>query len=128
MRSHAKPVILCIDDEKLDLDLQQSAFEEYGFAVHRALNWEAAREVLLHSRIDIVVLDYRLVHAHAVEVAVEIRKLSPRMPIVLLSGYLHDVPEYFKHAVDGCLSKNEVPEAWIVELLRHFEPGMSVSA
>jgi DNA-binding NarL/FixJ family response regulator len=75
-----------------------------------------------------VVLDYRLVNADPVRVAISVRKQFPRMPIVILSGYVEDIPEYFKRAVDGCLTKHEDAESWVASLHAQFGDAYGYSA
>ena len=72
-------------------------------------------------------LDYRLVRSNAVDVAIEVRKSRPRVPIMLLSGFLADVPEYFKRAVDGCVSKSAPLNDW-VDTVRTLVAGDGTSS
>ncbi len=121
MQEPSKTTVLCVDDQQNDRHLQRELFERSGFRVLTAENWSEASALLSMNHVDIVILDYRLVEANAIDLAIEIRKNRPRVPIILLSGFLQDVPEYFRRAVDGCLSKNSPLENW-VEMLRSFDP------
>jgi DNA-binding NtrC family response regulator len=114
---YRKTTLLCFDDQRIDLRLQQEIFESHGFRVLSAETWTEAKALLSVNDIDVVVLDYRLAQANAIDVAIEIRKDRPRIPIVLLSGFLQEVPEYFKNAVDGFVSKNAPSDA-IVDVVR----------
>jgi two-component system response regulator FlrC len=120
--------ILCVDDEERDLQLQQATFEAAGYQVRLARDLHQVRQVLAQHPVDAVVLDYRLLNADPIHVAISVRKHSPRMPIVILSGYVEDIPEYFKRAVDGCLQKNAARETWVQALNAQFSPGYGASA
>lgn len=120
--------ILCVDDEERDLDLQQATFESAGYKVRLARNLNQVQDVLHKHPIDAVVLDYRLINTDPIHVAISVRKHSPRMPIVLLSGYLEDIPEFFKRAVDGCMKKDDPREKWIEMLDAQFIPGHNTTA
>ncbi len=118
MQRKQKLSILCLDDQPSDLELQRDVFETHGYSVSTATTWAEAQRVLFTNRIDVVMLDYRLPASNAVDVAIEIRKRYPRLPIILLSGYTHDIPEYFKHAVDGCIAKSSSVDQWVNEIRR----------
>ena len=116
----SKRSILCVDDEERDLQLQRATFEQAGFHVNVARDLSQVRRVLDHHPVDAVVLDYRLMNADPIHVAISVRKQYPRMPIVLLSGYVEDIPEYFKRAVDGCVAKSQSRETWVSTLQSQF--------
>jgi DNA-binding NtrC family response regulator len=109
----SKRSILCVDDEERDLLLQRATFEAAGFHVNVARDLSQVRRVLDQHPVDAVLLDYRLMNADPIHVAISVRKLYPRMPIVLLSGYTEDIPEFFKRAVDGCVSKTDDRASWV---------------
>ncbi len=112
--------ILCVDDEERDLQLQRATFEAAGFQVAVARDLAQVNRVLQHNAVDAVVLDYRLLNADPIHVAISVRKQFPRMPIVILSGYVEDIPEYFKRAVDACVAKHEDREIWVDTLHAQF--------
>jgi two-component system response regulator (stage 0 sporulation protein F) len=109
----SKRSILCVDDEERDLLLQRATFEAAGFQVNVARDLSQVRRVLDRHPVDAVLLDYRLMNADPIHVAISVRKIYPRMPIVLLSGYVEDIPEFFKRAVDGCVSKTDDRTDWV---------------
>jgi DNA-binding NtrC family response regulator len=111
-----KKSILCVDDEDRDLQLQRAAFEAAGFRVSVARDMAQVTQVLEKHPVDAVVLDYRLINADPIGVAISVRKQHPRMPIVILSGFVEDIPEYFKRAVDGCVGKHQETGAWVSAL------------
>lgn len=123
-----KRSILCVDDEERDLQLQRATFEAAGFDVAVARNLLQVKSVLDQHPIDALVLDYRLINADPIHVAISVRKRYPRMPIVILSGFLEDIPEYFKRAVDGCVAKNDNRESWVSTVMEQFGPQFGTAA
>ena len=115
-----KRSILCVDDEERDLELQRATFEAGGFHVSVARDLSQVNCVLDHLSVDAVVLDYRLMNADPIHVAISVRKRHPRMPIMLLSGYVEEIPEYFKRAVDACVAKQEHGDIWLSALRLQF--------
>lgn len=109
----AKPTVLCVDDQATDRQLLRDLFETHKFNVLAAESWPDAKVLLNSNDVDVVILDYRLIQANAVDIAIEVRKSRPRVPIMLLSGFLADVPEYFKRAVDGIVSKSSPLNEWV---------------
>ncbi len=113
MTETSRRSILCVDDEERDLLLARATFEAAGFHVSVARDLSQVRRALDQHPVDAVVLDYRLMNADPIHVAISVRKQYPRMPIVLLSGYVEDIPEFFKRAVDGCVAKTQDRECWV---------------
>ncbi len=122
-----KRSILCVDDEERDLQLQRATFEAAGFQVAVARDLAQVNRALKQHDVDAVVLDYRLLNADPIHVAISVRKQYPRMPIVILSGYVEDIPEYFKRAVDACVAKHDNRELWVdtlhAQLGGHYGAG-----
>jgi len=127
MTSHRRS-ILCVDDEERDLQLQRATFEAAGFDVSVARDLAQVNGVLERRPVDAVVLDYRLINADPIHVAISVRKRHPRMPIVILSGFVEDIPEYFKRAVDACMTKQENAEHWVSTLHAQFGNQYGVGA
>ena len=122
------PTLLCIDDQAVELDYQRHVLEQSGFRVETAIDQQAAEQILRQRQIDAVVLDYRVPPTNGQVVAIAIRKRFPRMPIFLLSGYIYDIPEYFKQAVDACFAKQDGAGVWLRALRQYFEFGESAAA
>ena len=105
-----KKVILCIDDEETGLTIRKMMLESRGYVVFTAESGAKGLEVLAHSRVDAVVLDYRMPNMNGDEVARSIRTSWPDLPLVMLSGYTEDIPENALHLVDALLTKGGSPE------------------
>ncbi len=79
--------ILCVDDEQLQLQLRRVLLESAGFAVLQAQSAKAAMDIFRDHQIDAVVMDYWLSDRNGTTVAEEMKRLRPRIPIVMLSGF-----------------------------------------
>lgn len=109
--------ILCVEDEKLQLHLRKLLFESAGFKVLEAQTASSALEQFRSQHIDAVVMDYWLSGTNGTAIAEEMKRLSPRTPIVMLSGFSSLPGE--AAIVDAWLRKAEVqPEELIEEVTR----------
>lgn len=79
--------ILCIDDEEPALLLRRRLLERAGYRVFTALTGKEGIELFRFQPIDVVILDYWMADMDGLEVATELKKLSPKTPIIVLSGY-----------------------------------------
>jgi len=104
-----RATILCIDDESTGLILRKLLLEGEGYSVLLASGGLEGLATLQSSPVEAVVLDYRMPHMSGDEVALQIRKRWPSMPIVLLSGYPQDVPEEMLNQVNAFICKGGDP-------------------
>jgi len=98
--------ILCIDDEEPALLLRRRLLERAGYRVFTALSGKEGIELFRFQPIDVVILDYWMADMDGLEVATELKKLSPKTPIIVLSGYASILDEGLGR-VDLWLRKGE---------------------
>jgi len=79
--------ILCIDDEEPALALRRVLLENAGYRVFTALTGKKGIEVFRYQPIDVVILDYWMADMDGLDVAAELKRLNPRTPIIMLSGF-----------------------------------------
>jgi CheY-like chemotaxis protein len=79
--------ILCIDDEQTALQLRQSLLESAGYKVLSARSGALGIKAFKAEPVHAVVLDYWMADMNGMQVAREIRKLDPAIPIIILSAY-----------------------------------------
>jgi CheY-like chemotaxis protein len=85
--------ILCIDDEPEILRLREQQLEMYGFLVLTASSGTEGLQLLSDGQaVDLVLLDYVMPGMSGGQLAQELRRLYPRVPIVLMSGF-QELPE-----------------------------------
>jgi CheY-like chemotaxis protein len=79
--------ILCIDDEQTALQLRQHLLETAGYRVLAAKSGALGIKSFKSESVDAVILDYWMADMNGLQVAREIRKLNPSVPIIILSAY-----------------------------------------
>lgn len=98
--------ILCIDDEEPALVLRRVLLENAGYRVFTALTGKQGIEIFRYQPIDVVILDYWMADMDGLDVAVQLKILSPKTPIIMLSGYTSILDESLGK-VDLWLRKGE---------------------
>jgi CheY-like chemotaxis protein len=98
--------ILCIDDEEPALLLRRLVLENAGYRVFTALTGKQGIELFRHQPIDVVILDYWMADMDGLDVAEQLKALSPKTPIIMLSGYTSILDEGLGR-VDLWLRKGE---------------------
>ena len=98
--------ILCIDDEEPALLLRRRVLEKAGYRVFTALTGKEGIELFRFQTIDAVILDYWMADMDGLDVATELKKLNPKTPIIVLSGYTSILDEAMGR-VDLWLRKGE---------------------
>src|SRR5579871_5574432 len=118
-----KDTVLCVEDDELELKARKMLFESAGFKVLEARSKSVALSVFQSSRVDVVVLDYWLsgLEGTGTALAEEIKRISPKTPVLMLSGYSSLPGE--SALVDAWMSKSHVqPEELLAEVKRFVEP------
>jgi len=112
MESARTKTVLCVDDEKIGLRVRKIMLESRGFRVLTAGDGVEGLKVFDENLVDIVVLDYFMPELNGGEVAAEMRRRRPGVPIVFLSAYFSLPPEALKVA-DAFLTKGDPPDVLI---------------
>ena len=98
--------ILCIDDEEPALLLRRRILEKAGYHVLTALTGKEGIEIFRFRPIDVVILDYWMADMDGLDVAAQLKKLNPKTPVIVLSGYTSILDEGMGR-VDLWLRKGE---------------------
>jgi CheY-like chemotaxis protein len=114
------PLVLCVDDEKVGLQVRKMLLERSGFQVLTAQDGSSGLRVFQENPIEAVVLDYAMPGMDGGEVAAQMRSMKPEIPIVLLSAYLGLPPEITQF-VNIYMTKGEGAPA-LLEKLRSLFP------
>src|SRR6476646_2626113 len=80
-------VLLVIDDEPLTIDCFRLLFPKGQVQVVAAKTSEAGLKAFQDQRPDAVALDVRLPDASGLETFQQIRKINPKAPVILMTGY-----------------------------------------
>jgi CheY-like chemotaxis protein len=110
-----KPIILCIEDNEIYLHLRKAVLERAGYAVLSASSGSEALEILGEAPVCLVLSDHMLRGTNGTELAKEMKRIKPDVPVVLYSG---TVPETMRY-VDGFIRKDE-PVSFLLKLIHEF--------
>jgi len=100
--------VLCIDDEPNGLLLRKFLLEGSGYRVLTATSGPEGIAVFENEPVDLVVLDYTMPEMDGGEVARELKRQNPQVPILFLSAHL-TLPREVLKLVDGFVTKGESP-------------------
>jgi CheY-like chemotaxis protein len=102
----SRPVILCIDDEDLGLEIRKMVLEREGFSVLTARDGPAGISIFETEQIDAVVVDYAMPGMDGGQVAAVLRQQKPNLPILMLSAYVA-LPEEVMRVVSVSATKGD---------------------
>ena len=100
-------VLLCIDDDEAVLECERSFLESFGYTVLTAASGGKGLQLASMYPVDVVIVDYSMPEMNGQEVAVEMRRLRPQAPIIMLSAAV-DVPEQALKQVDAFIDKDRL--------------------
>ena len=103
--------ILCIDDEPAALRLRAQILERAGNSVVTATTADDGLKRFQADQFDLVVSDHVLGRGTGTQLAADMRRLKPEVPILILSG-TSEIPQDIGHA-DAFLSKLEGPKVFL---------------
>jgi CheY-like chemotaxis protein len=109
----AKPLILCIEDEPIHLTLRKKVLEREGYDVIGATTATDALKTLSAAPVCAVIADHMLQGTTGAELAGEMKKIKPHVPIILFSG---TAPQHLND-VDVYVNKGE-PTAFFLGIVR----------
>lgn len=115
MNSAHPKTVLCVDDEKIGLRVRKIMLESRGYRVLTANSGPEGLQVFDENEVDLVVLDYYMPDQNGGEVAAEMRRRRPGVPIVYLSAYISLPPEALSVA-DAFLTKGDPPDVLIQKI------------
>lgn len=98
-------MLLCIDDNEDVLECEKAFLESFGYTVLTAPSGCRGLELASIHSIDVVLVDYFMPAMNGQQVAIEMKRLRPQAPIIMLSGAL-DVPERALKWVDAFIAKD----------------------
>ena len=101
--------LLCIDDNQSSLKICKIIWEDFGYKVLTASSGREGLEVFAANAIDAVILDYQMPEMNGELVAAEMKRTNPRIPILMLSGWV-SLPESALLLVDEFVAKGDPVE------------------
>jgi DNA-binding NtrC family response regulator len=107
-----RPLILCIEDDPMYLTLRKAVLEQNGYNVIGATRAAEALKVLREAPVCATVADHMLHGTTGTQLAKEMKKIKPDVPVILFSG---TVPRRL-NGVDVYVNKGE-PTAEFLRIL-----------
>jgi CheY-like chemotaxis protein len=115
LMSNSGHLVLCVDDEKVGLQVRRIILERSGYQVITAPDGQSGLSLFESNPVEAVVLDYAMPGMHGGEVAALMRQCKPQVPILLLSAYL-GIPPEIKSIVNVSMTKGEGAPALLEKL------------
>jgi CheY-like chemotaxis protein len=106
MSDPSRKTILCIDDDDGVLSYHRALLERRGYEVLTAASARRGLQIVEVCVIAAVIVDYHMPEMTGDEVAAEIKRLRPQVPIVMVSSDV-EIPEQVLNVVDAFVSKDE---------------------
>jgi CheY-like chemotaxis protein len=127
-----RSTLLWIDDFEPGLALYRSMFEGLGFKVLTATSGKQGVRLAAENPVDVVVTDYEMPGMNGEAVAVAIKSIKPRVPVVLFSGSTL-VPLSARRVIDAFCDKagsrnqlsNTINRVLLKKAVRTLQPPSS---
>src|SRR5258708_14046813 len=103
-----RKTILCIDDDDGMLGYQKALLERRGYKVLTAASARQGLQIAAACAIAAVIVDYHMPEMNGHELATEIKRLTPQVPIIMLSSD-EEIPADALRWGDAFFSKNDAP-------------------
>lgn len=102
-----KQPILCVEDDKDNLELMKYLFESENYEVTACDNLDDCLAEVKKNRFAAIVLDYYMGNQNSLEVCEEIRSSSLKTPIIFYSGEARkdEIQKAMEHCADAFLVK-----------------------
>jgi CheY-like chemotaxis protein len=115
MRGLGPKTVLCVDDEAIGLRVRKILLESHGFKVLTANSGQQGLNIFDEQHVDLVILDYYMPGMNGGDVAAELRKRRPAVPIIFLSAYFSLPPSALELA-NAFITKGDPPDVLIEKI------------
>ena len=109
----SRPVILCIEDDVIQLRLREAVLRRDGYQVIGVTTPDEALKALREAPVCATIADHMLQGTTGTKLARDMKKIKPDVPVILFSG---NVPEHFD-GVDVYINKGQ-PTAEFLRIVR----------
>lgn len=103
-RASLHPLLLCIDDNEVVLDVLYHVLKKHGYHTLSASSGRLGIQVFKENAVDLVILDHDMPGMDGRETAEELRHLDSRVPIIMSSG-APDISARVGRLADAYVSK-----------------------
>ena len=114
--------LLCVDDNQTSLKICKMVLEDFGYKILTCSSAREGLEVFASNAIDAVILDYQMPEMNGELVAAEMKRTNPRIPILMLSGWV-SLPESALQLVDDFVAKGDPVEFLLLAVQQVLSRG-----
>jgi CheY-like chemotaxis protein len=102
-----KKAVLFVDDEEMVLEVGSLMLQKLGYSVLTASEGQEAIEIFKKNAVAIVILDMRMPGMNGYDIYQQLKKIKPKVKILLASGYTGDHSEkgLIRIGFDGFIQK-----------------------
>lgn len=120
MQSEDRKTVLIVEDDYLYSELLSILLKEAGFEIKKASNLREAAWQASTNHLTAITLDLKLPDAIGTSGVVQIRRMCPVTPILVVSGFLneHEFANLIAAGADACIQKPPDPNKLIAEVYR----------
>jgi CheY-like chemotaxis protein len=99
--------VLFVDDEEMVLEIGSLMLKKLGYSVLAASNGHKTIQILKENKVAFVILDMQMPGMNGYEIYHQLKKIQPKIKILLASGYMGDQSEKRLESIgfDGYLQK-----------------------
>jgi DNA-binding NtrC family response regulator len=107
--------LLCVDDDPGIRELYEVVLGSYGYEVIVAASGGPALKLFHSQEIDVVLLDYEMPGMNGAQLAAELKRRQPGLPIIMISGH-HPVLGKAQQFVNAAVAKGEPIEKLVDQI------------
>ena len=122
MSSATQHSVLCVDDQQDLLEMLESFLSAFGFSVATAATAFETLTWLETRYFDALVLDYRMPDVRGDELVREVHNRYPRLPVVLYTADVGELPHDVAGLVSKVVAKDGAPQNLAESLRRLLNP------
>ncbi|MGD0732036.1 MAG: response regulator [Terracidiphilus sp.] len=111
-----KKVILCVDDNELELSVLKFMLATNGYKVISASNGQEALGIFAQNQVDLVLADFVMPTMNGNQLVERLKRIAPHIPMVLLGDPQKMGSEM--HAADALLAKRNCSPQELLERIR----------
>jgi len=101
-------VVLCIDDDATNLLVRKAVLQSVGYSVLTASTGVEGLGLFQRYPVAAVIVDFQMPEMNGAEVAAEMKRMRPHVPIIMLSAYTDLTPDLLRFT-DAYLIKGNNP-------------------
>jgi DNA-binding NtrC family response regulator len=129
---HKGGLLLLVDDDRELTGNMTDILSKKGYRVSVAYDGNMAIEKARQNDFDVVLIDMKLPPLNGLETYLQIRNIRPNAVVIIITGYMHELGDLAKQAVEKsaytCLEKPIDMDALLklLERIRQNRPGASL--